>query len=269
MLFAEGWDQAAPMLQPVGGMDAIARAFARAVGPMVTHGAEVTQIRRVGERARIVWRDRKSGRDAAIEADFVICTIPLPVLRQIDADFAAPVKRAVAAGAAGYVPAVKIAFQSARRWWETDHQLYGGITWTSRDITQVWYPSSGFHGRKGIVVGAYIWTGAIGRRFAAMTPAQRAAAAIADGERIHPGYAGLVDRGASVAWQKIPFAGGAWVEWDRATRRDAYPVLLDGAGPFHFAGEHMSHINGWQEGAVRSAHYTVARIAERARARRG
>ncbi|MBI3707572.1 MAG: FAD-dependent oxidoreductase, partial [Proteobacteria bacterium] len=104
-------------------------------------------------------------------------------------------------------------------------------------------------------------------RFAAMTPAQRAAAAIADGERIHPGYAGLVDRGVSVAWQKIPFAGGAWVEWDRATRRDAYPVLLGGDGPFHFAGEHMSHINGWQEGAVRSAHYTVARIAERVRAR--
>ena len=32
---------------------------------------------------------------------------------------------------------------------------------------------------------------------------------------------------------------------------------------------HMSYINGWQEGAVRSAHYTVAQIAERARARAG
>ena len=30
---------------------------------------------------------------------------------------------------------------------------------------------------------------------------------------------------------------------------------------------HMSYVNGWQEGAVRSAHYTVAQIAERVRAR--
>jgi len=30
---------------------------------------------------------------------------------------------------------------------------------------------------------------------------------------------------------------------------------------------HMSYINGWQEGAVRSAHYTVAQIAERVRAK--
>ena len=34
-------------------------------------------------------------------------------------------------------------------------------------------------------------------------------------------------------------------------------------GPFLFAGEHMSYINGWQEGAVRSAHYTLAAIAAR------
>jgi monoamine oxidase len=29
----------------------------------------------------------------------------------------------------------------------------------------------------------------------------------------------------------------------------------------------MSHINGWQEGAVRSAHYTIEQIAERVRVR--
>ena len=51
-------------------------------------------------------------------------------------------------------------------------------------------------------------------------------------------------------------------------RREAYPVLSAGDGPFHFAGEHMSYITGWQERVVRSAHRTVAQIAERVRARR-
>jgi len=50
-------------------------------------------------------------------------------------------------------------------------------------------------------------------------------------------------------------------------RRDAYPLLLQPDGPFYFAGEHMSWITGWQEGAVLSAHATIAAIAERVRAK--
>jgi monoamine oxidase len=46
-------------------------------------------------------------------------------------------------------------------------------------------------------------------------------------------------------------------------RAAAYPVLLAGDGPFYFAGEHMSYVTAWQEGAVQSAHYAVAQIAER------
>ncbi|WP_433214295.1 HU family DNA-binding protein [Microtetraspora malaysiensis] len=62
------------------------------------------------------------------------------------------------AGARAYLPAVKTAFQAQRRWWEQDHGIYGGISWTTRDITQMWYPSAGVHGRKGILLGAYIWS---------------------------------------------------------------------------------------------------------------
>jgi monoamine oxidase len=42
--------------------------------------------------------------------------------------------------------------------------------------------------------------------------------------------------------------------------------LLRGDGPFLFAGEHMSYITGWQEGAVRSAHFVLREIASRMRA---
>ena len=267
MASAETWDQAGTMLQPVGGMDAIAHAFARALGTTIRYQAEVIGIRRVGERARVSWRDRKQGSGHVLDADFVICTIPLPVLKGIESDFPGPVKRAIEAGALAYIPAVKVAFQANRRWWETDHQIYGGISWTSRDITQIWYPSAGLNGDKGILLGAYIWTTSIGRRFAAMSPAKRLAAAIADGERLHPGYADLVDRGVSVAWSKIPFTGGGWVDWGDAAWRAAYPVLRDGHGPVYFAGEHMSYLDSWQEGAVRSAHAVVERIVARGRGR--
>lgn len=265
LCFAELWDQSPTMLQPVGGMDMIPRAFARELGGVIRHDEEVVQIDRVGERARVVSLNRGSGQRTALEADFVICTIPLPVLEHIPADFAAAVKDAIGRAAKAYFPAVKVAFQSPSRWWELDQQLYGGISWTSRDITQVWYPSHGFHGRKGVLVGAYIWDLAPGQRFTAMAPAERHAAAIADGERLHPGYEKLVGSAVSVAWAKIPYSMGAWIEWDAVPglRQAAYPVLLAGDGPFYFAGEHMSYVTAWQEGAVQSAHYTVTQIADR------
>jgi monoamine oxidase len=264
MIFAEIWEQSPTMLQPVGGMDAIPRAFAGALGGMIKYQAQVSRIERQGKRARVTWRDRKTTHIHTMEADVVICTLPLPVLRSIANDFSPAVKCAIEKGAKHYVPAVKVAFQSDRRWWETDHQLYGGISWTARDITQIWYPSHGFHERNGIIVGAYIWD-AIGATFAVKTPAERVRAAIEDGERLHPGYASLVGRGVSVAWPGIPFSEGGWCEWTDAERKDSYAVLVSGEGPFYFAGEHMSYIPGWQEGAVQSAHYAVHQITKQLR----
>ena len=74
-------------------------------------------------------------------------------------------------------------------------------------------------------------------------------------------------RPASVAWAKAPFSHGGWIRWedDPTARREAYPVLLGADGPFYFAGEHVSYVTGWLEGAVRSAHSAVGQIARRVR----
>jgi monoamine oxidase len=263
MHFGEGAHQAATMLQPVGGMDRITQVFARRLGKNIRYDAKVTEIRKTARGARVVWRHPKQG-EQAIEAAYVICTIPLPVLRQLDADFASEIKAAMAA--VGHIPAAKLAFQAERRFWELDQQIYGGISWTARDITQVWYPSAGFHRRKGILVGGYIWTEQLGLAFASKPLAQRVADAVADGERLHAGYGGHLVKGVSVAWSKIPYSGAGWAEWSQRARETAYPKLLAGDGPILFAGEHMSYITGWQEGAVRSAHHVVEQIAARRRA---
>ncbi|MBI3516701.1 MAG: FAD-dependent oxidoreductase, partial [Proteobacteria bacterium] len=253
----------ATMLQPVGGMGRIGEAFGRKLGKVISYDAEVIELRRAGTGARIVWRHRKTGVGSALDAAHVICTIPPPVLKSLDADFAPEVTRALAAVA--YIPAAKVAFRAERRFWELDQQLYGGISWTSRDITQIWYPSTGFHHKKGILVGAYIWTDAIGEAFAAKPLSQRLVDALADGERVHPGYGAALTKGVSVAWSKVPFSVGGWSEWTRETRRDVYPVLLKGDGPFLFAGEHLSYVTGWQEGSVLSAHVAIEQLAQRVR----
>lgn len=270
LTFLESWNQAPTMLQPTGGMDRIVYALEKEIGGDIAYGHEVEQILRTGERAQIVSRDRRTGATVTTDADYVVCTIPLPVLKSIRADFSPDVQRAIEQGAATYAPTAKVAFATSPRWWEVNDQLYGGISWTSRDINQLWYPSHGFHGRNGILIGAYIWDYEAAQRYGAMSPAERRAAAIADGERLHPGYGTKVGAAASVVWSKVPYSLGGWAEWDftPGARETIYPVLLPPDGPFHFAGEHMSHVTGWQEGAVQSAHYTVGQIAERAKAGR-
>jgi monoamine oxidase len=266
--FADGFSQAATMLQPVGGMDRITAAFARRLDKLITYKATVTRVARAGESgARVVYTDA-SGAEASIEAAFVLITLPLPALRRLDVDFSSPHRTAVTAGASDYMPAAKIAFYSGRRFWEEDEQIYGGISWTAQDITQIWYPSTNFHGTDGILVGAYIWTHDIGERFAGAPPAERIRLAVAQGAKLHPNYGADVSRGIALSWSKVPHSYGGWCEWGEENKRNAYPVLLEPDGPLFLAGEHLSNVPGWQEGSILSAHKAVEAIAQRAAARK-
>jgi monoamine oxidase len=267
--FADDYAQSATMLQPVGGMDRIVAAFASRLRPAIRLNAEVRQIRRTGERsARVVYRNRVNGTETALDAPFVLVTVPLSVLKDIDADFSPTHKAAIAAGGASYVPAAKIAFEARRRFWEEDAQIYGGISWTTQDITQIWYPATDFHGRSGIVVGAYIWTHEIGERIAKLSPPERVALALAQGEKLHPTYRADLRKGIAVSWAKVAFSRGGWCEWSESDRRNAYPVLAEPDGPFLFAGEHVSNLPGWQEGAMLAAYKAIAAIAARVASRK-
>ncbi len=267
MSFGEGEDQAATMLQPVGGIDQIGRAFGKALGRTIVYGAEVITLRKKSPGVHIKWKRRKDGTMHPLEADYVICTVPFTALRGLDANFSPEVKSGIMA--LKYVPAVKVAFQADRRFWELDDQIYGGISWTSRDVTQIWYPSAGIHQKKGIIVGAYIWSDMIGDPVSKMTPPDRLSMAKKSGGLIHPGYADKVSRGVTVAWRNIPFTGGAWAEWsEKEDRRSVYPTFLKPDGEIYFAGEHLSYLTGWQEGALRSSHHVVRQIAERVQALR-
>ncbi|MGB3493010.1 MAG: flavin monoamine oxidase family protein [Elainellaceae cyanobacterium] len=270
MHFGESFTQAATMLEPVGGMDQIAQAFAERVGHLITYSAEVTQIRKTSAGVRLVYLDKAAGEEMAIAADFVICTLPLSVLDTLDTDFAPEYQAAIATGAASYVNAVKHGFQAKRRFWEEDDQIYGGISWTTRDITQIWYPTAGFHQPTGIIVGAYIWSNEIGDRIAAMPIPERLQSAVSDGKAIHPNYEQELNlsTGVSIAWGKIPYSNGGWIEWEDEARETAYPVLTEPDGSIYFAGEHMSYLTGWQEGAVLSAHDAVRGISAQLQALR-
>ena len=246
--FPQGLEQQATMLQPVGGMDRIADAFANQpeVAPALTLEAQVTEIRKTAGGARVVYNDRM-GAQQTIDADFCICTIPATVLRSIPNDFS--VNHAAEIQNFNYTPATKIAFQS-RRFWEQDHNIYGGISWTNQNITQMWYPSSGFNQPNGIIVASYIFGGQAGTNFTQETPAERIISTTNQANAVHPNFGMEASRGISVAWPKVPFQLGAWGV-------SSPNVLLTADDNIFFAGEHLSILQGWQEGAILSAYHAI------------
>ena len=263
LYFEETFEQQATMLQPVGGMDRIAMAFARALGDNIRFGREVVGIRKREAGVRVVHRAGEGEDRVELAADYCVCTLPLPVLGAVSTDLSIPVRRAIAE--ARYAGAFKLAWQADRRFWEEDHGIYGGISWTTRPITQIWYPSHGFHAARGVLLGAYAFDPGA-RAFGAAPPARRFAAAREGALALHPQFATEVSRPVSVAWRNIPYSRGAFANWTADQRARLLPVLEREDERIFLAGEHLSEWTAWQEGAVQSAHRVVAALHERVRA---
>jgi monoamine oxidase len=265
-VFEHIWDMQATMLQPVGGMDRIARAFYDRVRPTVRLNAPITAVRRIGNRVRIEHGPGKQ----MTEADFCVCTIPLPVLAKIPSDFS-PAKKAALAGGPAYLHSVKLAFE-APRFWERDDFIFGGLAWTDKLNENVIYPSNDYGAAKGVIVGSYCagWTHRENPdAFANLSHEERARISRESIEALHPGRSRLLSKPVTVAWGLTPYSegvGALWPDFDPRPggggpgRGPLYAELLKPEGPIVFAGEHLSYQPTWQEGAAMSAHEALKLI---------
>ncbi len=272
-LFETIWDMQPTLLQPVGGMDRIAKAIYAQVKPRVRLRTQITAIRRAGNRVRI---EHGPGTQMT-EADYCICTLPMPILQRIPSDFSSAKKAALAASPP-YLHSVKVAFE-APRFWETDDSIYGGLAWTDRLNENVIYPSNGYHDPKGVLVTGYCagWTnGDNPDRFANLSHEERFRICRESIEALHPGKSRLLSKGVGVAWGLTPFSegvGALWPDFDprpgagAGGRGSLYAELLKPEGPIVFAGEHLSYQPTWQEGAVLSAHEALKLVAAMAKAK--
>jgi len=261
--FENSWDQAMLMFEPVGGMDRIPYALEGALHSKPKYGSEITAISNQPDSVAVDYVRR--GITHRVTADFCVCTIPPQILKRIPSNFPAQVKADLG------VPVIsdtgKIGFQYGRRWWEEDEQVFSGITNTNTDLGTIWYPSSGYLGKKGVVVGYYNFGGAAAA-YGAMTHAQREERALAQGMKIHgPKYRGEMETSFSNYWTTTKYSEGGWIAWPGDTQGGAdspYGRLLEPTGRVYFAGDHLSHSIAWQHGAFESARATVMKLHDRA-----
>lgn len=248
------------MFQPVGGMDAIPKAFEKQLPDKITFEAEVLEIRQSPEGVKIVYSGKGNGNVKEITGDYCICTIPLPVLKNIPADFAPEMANAIRS--VSYAPTGKIGLQFKRRFWEEDDRIYGGITSTNMDISQIWYPSNDYMSQKGILVGYYN-NGTSAVNVANLSLAQREAHALAQGGKIHSQYTREFETSFSVAWHKTKYSEGGWASYTGDQRQTIYKTLNEPDGRIYLSGEHLSYATGWMSGAIDSARVVIGQIHER------
>jgi len=254
------YEQQRTMLQPVGGMDQIAKGFERHVGRLIRYSTKVEKISQGPDGVSVAVRDG-AGQPSVITADYCICTIPLSVLRGVEMDASVGFRDAMAD--VSYAPVNKIGLQMKRRFWEEDHAIYGGHVYTDiSGINSISLPSYGWQGQKGVVLGYYAF-GSDAARISALPPKERAAFALAAGQKIFPQYQESFENAFSFCWHLADHNLGGWAEWSPEGRASAYPVLVGGEGRIYLAGEHMSYLGGWQAGAIESAWQQVERLHAR------
>jgi monoamine oxidase len=251
------------MFQPVGGMDRIAAAFEKRVGQMIRFQSEVTQIRKTPGGVRVAYRNLKTKANETVEADYCICAIPLTVLKSVDADFSPDVKGII--DTSPYDSAYKIAWES-ERFWEKECSIFGGISFVDRPVNLVWYPSARIFSKKGVVIAGYnVEDRSV---LAKMTMAEKLDSSRQSVEALHPGRSRELGKPIYIGWGRIPYNLGSWVHIDEPAMYPGYERMIQPDGPIYFAGDHISHLVGWQEGAALSAHRAVSMISRAQSAQR-
>ncbi len=284
MMFDEAFDMQATMFQPVGGMDRIPYAFAKSLGEIVQYGSPVTEIRKTAKGVRIGYTQR--GKAGMIEADYCICAMPLTILKKTPNDFDAAHKRVL--DECTYVNAYKVAWDS-RRFWEQDYNIYGGLEFVNNGCSPIWFPSWGLFSERGVVVSGY--TDETNTAFGKLSIPEKFEESRKSIERLHPGHGKELEKPIYIGWKHVPYNEGSWIRSygpvataaqqasgvapsgrtsaglhpGRALTHSnpGYETLIQPDGPIYFAGDHASHIVGWQEGASLSAIRAVQLISDK------
>ncbi len=263
------FEQQHTMMQPVGGMDMTPKAFMPHIGQMVRLNTEVTKIRQNRKKGKagvtVSYLNTQDQSVGTITADYCICTIPISVLRGIDADFSKPFADAMSQVA--YAPVGKIGLQMKRRFWEEDDGIYGGHVFSDHPkINLMSLPSYNLQARAGTILGGYPQSD-MAAELSALSHEDLVKVCVEAGAQIWPDqYGQNLESSFSWFWHLAKYNLGGWAEWHGDSREKAYPKLLEPDGNIYLAGEHLSYLGGWQAGAIESSWQQIARLHQRATA---
>jgi monoamine oxidase len=291
-----------------GGMDLLPSKLADKIGKeKIRFNTEIVAISPDGAGVRLGLRPTKPAVwdsppcDAPIKcekADYVLCTIPFPVLRGMDLNNLSYLKMRAIRNL-NYASASKVLLHCDRRIWEDGaaaDRIIGGASLSDAITRSTYYPSdhataptqshgirtgvSAFRGLSttfsldpvqapaapaagpgpGVLVGSYS-LGRDARRLGALPLNERGEVVISVLENFHPGIRAHVDEApAGMYWDSFRWSRGAFCFMRPGDLQDHYYASVRAEGRMHFAGEHCSLDQAWINGAVISGLRAVEEI---------
>jgi monoamine oxidase len=289
-----------PMFQPVGGMDQFPKGFQRKIGDRITFGAEIVSIHQ-NEGVQVVYKNVKSGATKQINADYCVSCLPLTMVQKLDVNLSPQTIKAIKA--TPYSPSAKIGLQMKRRFWEEDDKIFGGHMYSNLPIGDLAYPSWGYWGNKGIILGFY-GSGQI-EDLIKKPVKDRIEHVLTHASKVHPQIRPEFETAYCTFWEKTPYSMGAFASGGggnnnggrganngarggggrgnnnaaegRGTQTTAAETMPNedrlkalGAADnrIYLACAAVSGDGGWQEGAVQAAWKQVKALHERVMATR-
>src|SRR5262245_42863534 len=207
----------------VGGMELLPKAFLHRLRSKPRMGCEVVDFEQDDDAGRVaaIYRDRiQPDRLEREEADFVICTVPLPVLARLDAHRRFSPEKQLAMRELPYESATKMLIPTSTRFWEKKERIFGGTSYTDLMPGSLYYPSDNIEQNEaktngpGVLSVSDCW-GQEARWLGHMPPSARETLVLdllgrnLHEELLQPDNVDK-DQIASCYWDSHPWAGGAF-----------------------------------------------------------
>jgi monoamine oxidase len=243
----------APMFQPIGGIDNFPKGFQRALGDKITLGLEVVQVRQTDQGVKVVVKNTKTGVKQELSADYCISCLPLTIVSNLDINLSPTTMAAVKA--TPYSPSAKMGLQMKRRFWEEDDRIFGGHLYSNLPFGEFSYPSNGYFGNKGVILGFY-GNGQMSG-VANMPVKDRIEHVLMHASKVHPQIRAEYENAYCVFWEKIPYSLGAFASGGGGRRgsaaggsNDRLAALGKADGRIYLGCAAVSGDGSWMQGAV-------------------
>jgi monoamine oxidase len=240
-----------------GGNDLLPKAFAHHLADKIQYGVAVTNLVQRDNQVKVIGN--RSGISYQLEADYVICAIPLTVLRTIEITplFNAAKRRAVSE--LKYTSVSRVYLQARTRIWQKSHPTARVIT----DNPHAWIEdhTDMQFGKRGIVESHTF--GSVARKVSALSPTERLQTCLQQLEKLFPGFEKEFEGGVSKCWDEDEFSRGAYIYYQPGQMNEHFAQIASPEGRIHFAGEHTSKMFASMEGAVESGRRAANEIHAR------
>ena len=237
-----------------GGNDQLPNAFATALANRIYYKTAAVRIEQSPTSVGVVAA--RNGATHTFDADYLVCTLPLPVLRHLDVRPSFPPRVQHVIRDYGYGSTTKVFLQTRSRFWEREG--LSGFAVTDRPSQEVWNISAAQPGRRGLLV--VYTTGNTIPRLVGSREADRVGWAAREAEYLFPGLGRELENGVTYSWDEDRWAGAAFPQPRPGQLIEFSTVLRQPVGRVVFAGDHVSAWPAWMQGALESGNHAARLI---------